>query len=218
MASATAGFLLLAGGGCRPHAGRPDLRGRFDLLAAESPCRWETAPIEGGGGFRIEDAPEPVLRLESGLDLSGVRAILGENENWPTRDYEIAFEARRVEGDDFFCGLTFPVAESHLTLIAGGWGGGVVGLSSLDDLDASENHSRTEMRFETGRWYAVRLVLRAGEVRVWIDGAPVIRVALAGRRIGLKPGPIAACLPIGFATWKTTAEIRRFTLEAPAGP
>ena len=37
-------------------------------------------------------------------------------------DYELRLEAKRVEGGDFFCGLTFPVGKEYCTLILGGWG------------------------------------------------------------------------------------------------
>ena len=48
----------------------------------------------------------------------------------PTNNYEISLEAMRVEGSDFFCALTFPVGNDPCSFIVGGWGGGVVGLSS----------------------------------------------------------------------------------------
>src|SRR3954463_5830579 len=43
----------------------------------------------------------------------------------PKVNYEVELEARRVDGSDFFVGLTFPVADSHASLILGGWGGAV---------------------------------------------------------------------------------------------
>ncbi|MBN2588491.1 MAG: hypothetical protein JXA96_01410 [Sedimentisphaerales bacterium] len=49
-----------------------------------------------------------------------------------TMSYEITLEAMRVEGSDFFCGLTFPVDENPCTLIPGGWGGTLCGLSCIN--------------------------------------------------------------------------------------
>jgi hypothetical protein len=39
------------------------------------------------------------------------------------------------------------------TLICGGWGGTLVGLSSIDDLDASENPTATIKEFKEKTWY-----------------------------------------------------------------
>ena len=60
-------------------------------------------------------------------------------------------------GSDFFCGLTFPYKETHATLILGGWGGSLIGISSLDDFDASENETGDAYIFEDNHWYDVRL-------------------------------------------------------------
>jgi len=62
---------------------------------------------------------------------------------FPKSGYEIRFEAARLEGNDFFAGITFPVKDSFCSWINGGWGGTVVGLSSLDGDDASENDTST---------------------------------------------------------------------------
>ena len=43
----------------------------------------------------------------------------------PKVNYEVSLEAMRVAGEDFFCGLTFPVGDSFASLIVGGWGGSV---------------------------------------------------------------------------------------------
>lgn len=59
----------------------------------------------------------------------------------PVMNYELSLEAMRVDGSDFFCGLTFPVGSNFCSFIVGGWGGGVVGLSSLNSEDASQNET-----------------------------------------------------------------------------
>ena len=51
-------------------------------------------------------------------------------------DYEVTLEGKRVAGDDFFCTTTFPVGESFCSFVVGGWHGTVVGLSSIDGMDA----------------------------------------------------------------------------------
>ena len=47
----------------------------------------------------------------------------------PKINYEVALDAMRVSGSDFFCGLTVPVNDSFCSLIVGGWGGGLGGVS-----------------------------------------------------------------------------------------
>ena len=59
----------------------------------------------------------------------------------PGPSFRVQMEAMRVDGSDFFCAVTVPVAGSHCTFVVGGWGGTVVGFSSLDGLDASENET-----------------------------------------------------------------------------
>lgn len=45
-----------------------------------------------------------------------------------------------MSSSEFFCGLTVPVRTGTecVSLIVGGWGGSLVGISSIDGLDASE--------------------------------------------------------------------------------
>ena len=70
--------------------------------------------------------------MQFGSELTGI--------TWtgpPLRmNYELELEARRIDGIDFFCGLTFTVGDVTLQLHRRRLGGGVVGLSSLDGKDA----------------------------------------------------------------------------------
>ena len=50
----------------------------------------------------------------------------------------------------------------------------VVGLSSLDDMDASENDTSIRRDFESGRWYALRLRVTEDRIQAWIDEEAVI--------------------------------------------
>jgi len=68
-----------------------------------------------------------------------------------------------------FLRLTFPVRDSFCSLIVGGWGGTLVGLSSLDGADASENETTQFVSFETGRWYRIRLRVTENKIEAWIE-------------------------------------------------
>lgn len=128
-------------------------------------------------------------------------------EEFPTRNYEIALEAMRVDGIDFFCGLTFPVGDDPCSLIVGGWGGAVVGLSSLDGQDAARNETRRVMAFKTGQWYRIRLRVTEERIAAWIDDEQVVDVATAGRKISIRP-EVNRSRPLGIASWCTTAAVR----------
>lgn len=151
--------------------------------------------------------PEPgVLRLEWGESLSAA--------TWTgapvTVPFEVELEARRIDGTDFFCGLTFPARPGGecLTWIVGGWGGSLVGISSLDGLDASGNETKVHRTFEGKRWYRLRLRREPARLEAWIDGERVIALETAGRTLSLRPGPIGVCAPFGLATWQSTGEFK----------
>ena len=171
---------------------------------------WIKAPFGGSGDVEIENG---VLTLHQGL-LTGVNCT----NPVPKVDYEIEVEARRVSGNDFFCGLTFPVKDSFATLIVGGWGGSVVGISSLDDNDAAHNETTLHKRFDAGKWYRIRLRVTAEKLSVWIDDAQVIEASIKGRKVSLRPGDIETSKPFGIATYSTMAEIRSVRIRDLAKP
>jgi hypothetical protein len=162
---------------------------------------WKPTPFGGEGDVEIVDG---AIRIGMGSDLSGI-TFTGE---CPRQSYEIALEARRVDGNDFFCGLTFPVADDTCSLILGGWGGAVTGLSSIDGQDAAHNDTTQYHEYEQGRWYAVTLRVTPGAIECFLDGEPIIDQPLAGKRISIRE-EIAPSKPLGIATYATTAEVRR---------
>jgi hypothetical protein len=126
---------------------------------------------------------------------------------FPELNYEVTLEAKRVSGTDFFCGMTFPVGKLPCTLIVGGWGGTVVGLSSIDGLDASDNETSRNMKFETGQWYSIRLQVTDSTIRAWIDDKEVVSFNHKGRKLSIRP-EVNLSKPFGLASWCTTAAIR----------
>ena len=165
-----------------------------------------TATNFGGEGKVEIDAGRIVLGF--GSDLTGI--------TWkgpmPRVDYEVKLEARREEGSDFFCGLTFPVNDSFCSLILGGWGGTVVGLSSIDGLDASENETSQLMNFDLNKWYAVSLKVTRQKIEAWIDGSKIIDQELAGRKINIRP-EVELSRPFGFASWRTRGALRKIAMR-----
>jgi hypothetical protein len=176
------------------------------LFDGESLGQWEQTSFGGEGPVGVRDG---AIVLEMGDPLTGV--------TWTgaalPAEYELALEASRLSGSDFFCGLTFPVGTTHCSLILGGWGGGTVGLSSIDGRDASENETTREMRFDDRRWYGVRLQVSATQIRAWLDEEPLVDVATAGRRIGIRP-EVDPSRPLGIASYRTRAAIRAIRLRS----
>ena len=127
-------------------------------------------------------------------------------------------DAMRVTGTDFFCGLTFPVRDSHCSLIVGGWGGSLVGISSIDNQDASENETTQFIGYENGRWYRIRLRVSETKIEAWIEQKKIVDVVTTGRKLSLRPGEIERSVPFGLATWVTTGAFREIKLRRVDGP
>lgn len=180
------------------------------LFDGESLGSWKEADFPGLGDIYIED---DAIYMNMGNYATGI--------TWTGPlvriNYEIALEAMRVAGTDFFCGLTFPVGEAPCTLILGGWGGTLCGLSSLDYRDASENETTTFVSFEKGTWYHVRLRVTENRIEVWLDGESLIDVDTTGRHIDIRM-EMDPCMPLGIATWVTTGAVRNITLTKLPDP
>lgn len=168
---------------------------------------WAVTDFGGHGPVTVENGE---IHIGAGDELSG---ITWTNGTLPKTGYEISLETEKVQGGDFFCGLTFPVAESSCSLILGGWGGGVIGLSSLDDEDASENETTKYMNFPANRWYAVKLRVTPARIQAWIDADKVVDVLLDGKKVSLRPGSIFMSAPLGIATYETSSAIRNFQIR-----
>ena len=176
------------------------------LFDGKSLSGWNETRFAGGGEVEIKSG---LLVLNMGDPFTGVNWT----NDFPKTNYEVALDAMRVMGSDFFCGLTVPVGDSFCSLIVGGWGGGLVGISSLDGLDASENETTKYVAFEAGRWYRVRLRVTEKKIEAWIGAEKVADVATAGKRISLRPGEIEMSKPFGLASWETTAAIREIKIR-----
>ena len=167
---------------------------------------WQVTPFGGEGAVRLDGDR---LILEVGAPLTGVTWAGGD---LPTVDYELSLEAARISGSDFFCGLTFPVGDAHASLILGGWGGSLCGISSLDGADAARNETCRHVYLETGHTFDVRVQVTAERIRAWIDGEPLVDVGIAGRRISVRP-EVDLSRPLGIASFATTAAIGNVRLR-----
>ena len=177
---------------------------QITLFDGKNLDNWERTDFAGKGDVRIDENGS--LVLEMGAELSGVR-WKGKTD-LPKIDYEVTLQAKRTIGSDFFCGFTFPFKESHATLVLGGWGGSLIGISSLDDFDASENETGDAYVFEDKKWYDVRLRVTEEKLQVWLDDKMVIDTDVEGRKVSMRFGEIEMSVPFGICTYATTGVIR----------
>lgn len=133
-------------------------------------------------------------------------------QDFPKANYEIELEAKRTVGHDFFCGLTFPVNDTYCSLIVGGWGGVVVGLSTIDGKDGGENETTKMRSFNTDEWYKVRLKVTPTKIEAWINADKEVDFTHEGRTLNIRP-EVGLSRPLGISTWKTSAALRNIYLR-----
>ena len=183
------------------------------LFDGKSLDGWETIEFGGQGDCEIKDNR---IELQAGDPFTGISST---RDDLPKTNYEISLEARKTDGIDFFCGLTFPVADSHCTLIVGGWGGSTVGLSCIDDQDASRNDTCSYLKFEKEQWYKIKVRVQPETIQVWIDDEKVVDKNIKGKKISLR-GDTTLCKPLGLCSFMTVAEYKNIQLQkfAPVHP
>ena len=186
-------------------AGNDGCRSLFDGKSLKG---WKPTNFIGKGKVEVKDG---CIFLGAGNDLTGVSFV--DTNSLPRMDYEIELEGKRVSGCDFFCGLTFPVGKAHCTLVLGGWGGSVVGISCIDGMDASENETTKSMEFVKDRWYAIRVRVTSEKIECWIDKELVADVTTTGKKISMRFGEIEDSAPFGIATYDTAGVLRNLRMR-----
>jgi len=81
----------------------------------------------------------------------------------------------------------------------------------LNDLDASENETASFESFENGVWYKIRVRVTDQAITCWINEREVVHTNIEGVRVGMRPGDIELCRPLGLATFQTWAAYRALT-------
>ena len=191
------------------HCG-PAPRTEWKLLSDEFASAWQASGILEEGKVLIQGGE---ITLHAGQPMTGARFDAWKSAEIPLSRYTIEYEAMRVEGNDFFGTVTFPVNDSHVSLVIGGWGGTLVGISSIDDMDASENSTCGNAWFENHRWHKARIEVRDDELRAWINDKLFVNTSTKGRKLGLRSGDIEKCTPFGFASYATQSRIRNVVIR-----
>ncbi|MGQ9505393.1 MAG: 3-keto-disaccharide hydrolase [Thermogutta sp.] len=176
-----------------------------DLFDGKSLKGWKAPKFGGEGEVRIQDG---CIVMERGDPMTGI-AWEGE---FPKSNYEVEFVAKRTDGIDFFATVTFPVGDSFCSFVTGGWGGSVIGLSSINFNDASDNETTQFMVFKDHQWYKFRLRVTKAKIEVWVDDKKVVDFVIGDHRISTRY-EVDLCKPFGFSSWCSTGVIRSIRLR-----
>ncbi len=230
--------ILLAVAGCRDagsaEAGAADDSGSTDRPVADPGSRPDESPdasaysvrqlfdgrtmnqweIIGFGTGREIVVADGCIVAEAGYPLAGIRFT---GDELPVTDYSLCLDARKIDGTDFFCCITFPAGQETCSFVMGGWGGPVTGISCVDEADASDNQTRSVKKYEPGKWYPVRIDVTDGRIVCHVDGETVVDLPRDGIRLSVR-GDIDKTRPLGICAFETESSWRNIQLIQPAYP
>lgn len=173
------------------------------LIPKKGLGKWEISDFGTQG--EVERVGDTIV-LGRGDPLTG---ITWKAKEYPKDNYEIEVKAKRVEGNDFLCGLTFPVGDEFCTMIAGGWGGSLVGLSNVNGFDASENATTTTGTFDDDVWYTFRVTVDQEMIRGWVDDKEYFRLEREGIEFSTRI-EVFVSQPLGYAVYQSKVILKDF--------
>jgi hypothetical protein len=191
--------LLLAGAASAQDKKAGDIQPLFNGKNLDG---WKVTDFGGEGEVRVENG-QIIMRM--GQPLTGI--TLADGSKLPTDNYEITLQAMKRKGDDFFCGLTFPIRDTHASFVVGGWAGTVIGLSSINGLDASENETTQYEKLDHDKWYPIRVRVADGKVECWLGDKQMVDVEIEGKRISTRI-EVDPNKPLGVCCYNTEAGLK----------
>jgi hypothetical protein len=205
--------LLLIGIACVTASAQEKAAGGWkSLFDGKSLAGWKVTEFGGEGEVKVTDG---AIVMRMGQPLTGV--TIADGSDVPKDNYEVSLQAMKRKGDDFFCGLTFPVRDSHATFVVGGWAGTVVGLSNIDGQDASENETTQYENFAQNKWYTVRARVADGKIACWVDDKQLVDVDLQGKRISVRI-EVDPSKPLGICCYNVETGLKDIKLRRiPSG-
>jgi hypothetical protein len=175
------------------------------LFDGKTLAGWKTPKFGGEGKVHVEDG---AIVMDTGSNMTGI-AWTGDV---PRNNYELSLDGKRLEGADFFCTTTFPVGDECCSLVVGGWGGGLVGLSSVNGHDASDNSTSRYVAFKKDQWYRIRIRVTDAAVEAWIDDEQLVNQPRKGYKFGVR-AEVEQCRPLGVSTWATKGAVRNIRIR-----
>jgi len=188
-------------------AGGAGQGGWVSLFDGKTLDGWKITDFGGEGEVTVEDG---VIIMRMGQPLTGITFKAGDKV--PTDNFEISLQGMKRRGDDFFCALTFPVRDSHASFVVGGWAGTVVGLSSINGLDASENETTQYEKIDHNKWYNVRVRVADGKIECWLNDKQMVDVELKDKRISTRI-EVDANKPLGVCCYNVESGIKEIKLR-----
>ncbi len=192
-------FMLAAQGADKPVPAAKDL---FNGKTLEG---WKVTDFGGEGKVAVRDG---TIVMERGNQMTGI--------TWsgkpPRSNYELTLEGKRIEGSDFFCTTTFPVGDKYCSFVTGGWGGSMIGLSTIDHMDASENQTSASREFKNNTWYQFRIRVTEEKIEVWIDKDQVVNQDRKDHTFGVRI-ECDASRPLGISTYESVGAVRNIRLK-----
>ena len=167
-----------------------------ELFDGKSMRGWTSTEFGGEGEVSVRNGQ---LVLGQGWSLTG---ITWKDAKLPEFDYEVQVRGCKLKGDDFFAAITFPVGKGFCSLVLGGWGGDVVGISSIDGMDADSNATRCLLEFDKNRFYDIRVQVTRAAITAWIDDKQILTHAVPDYEFTVR-GEITPCEPFGIASYET---------------
>ena len=92
----------------------------------------------------------------------------------------------------------------------------MVGISSIDGRDASENDTTSFRNFDNDKWYKVRVRVEPNKITCWIDD----KVACDHERKGFEFDiryEMDPCTPLGIAAFQCKSELRNIRVRKLTG-
>jgi hypothetical protein len=166
---------------------------------------WKAPKFGGEGEVKVSDG---TIVLGLGEGITGV--------TWqgkpPRTNFEISLEGIRLDGNDFFATTTFPVGDSYASLVTGGWGGTVVGISNVDYYDAGDNITTKFFDFKKKQWYTIRIRVSDARIEAWVDKEQIVDLPREGHKFNTR-FEVDASQPLGVASWCTKGAVRNIRLR-----
>jgi hypothetical protein len=166
---------------------------------------WKAIKFGGEGKVKVQ---EGAIVLGVGEPMTGITWT----GDFPKVDYEVTLEGMKAEGNDFFATATFPVGNSFCSFVTGGWAGTVIGLSSIDFNDASENATTGFKNFDKNRWYQFRIRVTKTRIECWINDQKAVDFVTTGHKISLR-FEVDPCRPFGISSYMTEGRLRKIRLR-----
>lgn len=184
---------------------RPDPYAWKDLFDGKTLSGWKAPQFGGEGKVYVKDGTIVMGMGDTMTGITWTGDVLRDN-------YELEYEGIRLEGADFFATATFPVGKDACSLVTGGWGGTVVGISSIDYYDAGDNLTTTFHDFKDKQWYKFRVRVTPAKIEAWIGDEQVVNIEREGHKITTRM-ECDPCRPLGFATYSTTGAVRNIRVR-----